>query len=916
MDLSQTKLTKNEWTSIETPVSDDEKKVLRLIMDGWTQPDICRNDTQSILAHLKIDTSPEMDMYLFKTQFEPAILAMITPPVRPVASGSKKSASASASLSLMFAPLPTYVSPIRQWLDSMKKGKTKQPNSRDIIRIQNTSNTIQTNKHAIFEFVLLDFVKSLVFPETTTDQSRAGFFAYSLIQFRKSTVPKVNALILELVDIVLRVYGPKSPASVRAVFENAQEYIERNTYLIKYEDMKLYPHQQELFRLFGSGARRSRATPRLVLYMAPTGTGKTLSPLGLSQGYRIIFVCVARHVGLALAKSAYSMEKRVAFAFGCETASDIRLHYFAAVDYKINKRSGGIGKVDNSNGSKVEIMICDVASYLTAMHYMLAFNDEQDIITYWDEPTITMDYPEHALHETIHRNWKHNKISKMVLSCATLPKHTEIASVFEDFKQRFTVVDEDDNEVVPEWSIIDSYDCKKSISLLNKDGKAMLPHLLFPKYKDLLKCVEHCENNKTLLRYFDVGEIVRFVCRVSEWKYVSEEMAIEKQFGSISDIHMRSLKNYYLSFLSAIDSSKWPEIYTYFAEQTQSKLFLQREPLELGGGVGGGASNLRKIQSCDASSTGSSASTAPAIRRIHSTSVVERPERLYSAGVLVSTGDAYTLTDGPTIFLAEDVDKIGLFYIQQTKIPDSVLTAVLAKIEKNNEIQRALSHLQKEIDDKTASASGSSGDGGEKTKKMERDPALNREVARLMDRLDALKSQIENVSLNPKYIPNTSQHQDTWVPPGYEKPTNAFVPNVDQEDVKEIMSLEVDNQKKLMLILGIGVFDLSVSVEYLEVMKRLAQTKRLFLIIATSDYIYGTNYQFSHGFIGKDLQNMTQQKIIQAIGRIGRNNIQQDYTVRFRENDILMRLFQPMESNLEAVVMCRLFSGGGCEEEE
>ena len=179
MDLSQTKLTKNEWTSIETPVSDDEKKVLRLIMDGWTQPELCRNDTQSLLVHLKIDTSPEMDMYLFKTQFEPAILAMITLPSKPVSSGSKKSSSASALTSLpsIFVPLSAYVSPIRQWLDGMKKGKTKQPNSRDIIRIQNTSTVIQTNKHAIFEFVLLDFIKSLVFPETAVDQSRAGFFA-------------------------------------------------------------------------------------------------------------------------------------------------------------------------------------------------------------------------------------------------------------------------------------------------------------------------------------------------------------------------------------------------------------------------------------------------------------------------------------------------------------------------------------------------------------------------------------------------------------------------------------------------------------------------------------------------------------------------------------------------------------------
>jgi hypothetical protein len=94
----------------------------------------------------------------------------------------------------------------------------------------------------------------------------------------------------------------------------------------------------------------------------------------------------------------------------------------------------------------------------------------------------------------------------------------------------------------------------------------------------------------------------------------------------------------------------------------------------------------------------------------------------------------------------------------------------------------------------------------------------------------------------------------------------------------------------------------------MEIMKRLANEQRLFLIIASSDYIYGTNYQFCHGFIGKDLTNMTQQKTIQAIGRIGRNNIQQEYTVRFRDNTVLQRLFTRMEHNREAEIMNRLFS--------
>ena len=117
---------------------------------------------------------------------------------------------------------------------------------------------------------------------------------------------------------------------------------------------------------------------KLVLYTAPTGTGKTLTPLGLSEGHRIIFICAARHVGLALAKSAVSMKKRIAIAFGCETADDIRLHYYSASVYTTNKRSGGIGKVDNSVGDKVEIMICDVQSYLIAMRYMLAFSPEYE----------------------------------------------------------------------------------------------------------------------------------------------------------------------------------------------------------------------------------------------------------------------------------------------------------------------------------------------------------------------------------------------------------------------------------------------------------------------------------------------------------------------------------------------------------
>ena len=94
----------------------------------------------------------------------------------------------------------------------------------------------------------------------------------------------------------------------------------------------------------------------------------------------------------------------------------------------------------------------------------------------------------------------------------------------------------------------------------------------------------------------------------------------------------------------------------------------------------------------------------------------------------------------------------------------------------------------------------------------------------------------------------------------------------------------------------------------MEIMKSLADEQKLFMIIASTDYIYGTNYQFCHGFIGKDLTNSTQQKIYQAMGRIGRNNIQQDYTIRFRDNEIVNNLFKKSTNNLELINMCKLFT--------
>ena len=151
----------------------------------------------------------------------------------------------------------------------------------------------------------------------------------------------------------------------------------------------------------------------------------------------LIFVCAARHVGLALAKSAISSGRKIALAFNCQDAEDIRLHYAAAKEFTKNYKTGGIFRVDNTVGDNVEIIISDIQSYTIAMRYMKAFNPVENMITYWDEPTITMDYDSHPFHEIIQQNWAENVVPNIVLSSATLPREAEIRDVVADYRGSF-----------------------------------------------------------------------------------------------------------------------------------------------------------------------------------------------------------------------------------------------------------------------------------------------------------------------------------------------------------------------------------------------------------------------------------------------------------------------------------------------
>lgn len=848
MDLTQRKLTREEWNSVELPISNDEKKVIDLIKKGFHNTSILYNDTYTILSYLKLQSNDTIDGYIFHRYFQDTVQKQIE------------------KHSLPYEITKTKAKTVIKKVDS--------------IRIeQNTDEQLQTMKDRIYEFLLLTMISKML-KYHKNQNNRWIYYYYTIRNFRNLNVSCPNKKLLDYVNFIVSHF--ETDLSIENIIHRSADYIERNEFLTKFSDMKLYQHQKDIYEVFSNPNPKGN----LVLYIAPTATGKTLTPIGLSEKYKVIFVCAARHVGISLSKYAISAQKKIAFGFGCSSTEDIRLHYFAAKEYTKDWRSGGIRKVDNTIGDKVEILICDIKSYIYAMYYMMAFNPKENIITYWDEPTITMDYNDHPCHEVIHQNWKENVIPNLVLSSATLPKQSELMDTIHDFRDKF-----------PGCNIhsIDSYDCKKTIPIINKSGYAELPHYLFSEYRMIMSCVEHCESYLTLLRYFDLEEISKFVLYINENKLLNDDtLYINNHFRGIDDISMTKIKLYYLEILNNIDMDNWSDIYNHFQEERKVRIAPNQKEIDM---------PITKSHS-DSHVEMSNMRKGGPLRKSQSVQIVptKRIDKYIKGqtGIFITTRDAYTLTDGPTIYLADDVDKIAKFYLQQSHIPSSILQTIMESITFNNMLNNKISKLEKDIEDVVAKEEG-------KEKKIS-DGRFDDATRKKIKEAERLRGLIKTVSLNDVYVPNKLQHIEKWThsdtliaPP--------FTSDLCDSDVERIMRIsDIEDIWKVLLLMGIGLFSQNRSIVYTELVKEFADAQKLYMIIANGDYIYGTNYQFCHGFIGKDLQNMTQEKAIQAMGRIGRNKLQQTYSVRYRDDNLIRKLYQKYDNKPEVVNMNRLFS--------
>ena len=876
MDLQQRKLNRSEWNSVEIPVSKEEIDILKMIILGYHDVTIRVNHHNSIFTFLKIEYSEKMEDHLYSKYLHERVDKMESDIIALHDTNYKK----------------------------MKYDSKSQINSADKIRLERFDDK-ELHKNEIYEFILLSQIEKILFYKNEKNKNNKlfHFHFYTFYKLFKNNVLRLNRHIVELGKRIIHLF--ENDIDMHIIIAYAVEFIEKNVNLLKYGDMTLYEHQKEIFTVC------KQPNPKLILYMAPTGTGKTLTPIALSEKSRIIFVCAARHVGLALARAAISVNKKIAFAFGCASADDIRLHYFAAKEYSINKRTGGIGKVDNSAGDHVEIMICDIKSYLPAMYYMLAFNKAENLIMYWDEPTITLDYNEHEFHSTIQKNWKENMIPNVVLSSATLPKLNELSETLPDFLNKF---------VGAEICNIVSHDCKKSVPMINKDGYVVLPHYLKENYTEMLVIAKHCENYLTLLRYFDLKEIVDFISYINQNNLATKRMEIGRHFETLDNVNMTTIKIYYIKLLQNIVPNGWHAIYSYFMQIRRPRV-VENDRIDSKG------NKITKSASIGPGVTGSKDNTLSGAPLSRLASQQHIPTAVKgTSGAYITTKDAYTLTDGPTIFISNEIEKIAKFCIQQANIPSFVMDEITKKIDFNNVVNEKIDMVESEIEnirEKTEKAvknnvsqkhfglavngrNKSSKDSKKVNKEMNEEKEHKGEIGRLTNELNSLRSMIKTATLNDAFIPNKKMHLDKWTEGLDAK--GAFTSNIDENVVCDIMALKgVENSWKVLLMMGIGVFINHDKIAYTEIMKKLADEQKLYVIIASSDYIYGTNYQFCHGYLSKDL-DLTQEKIIQAMGRIGRNNIQQNYTLRFRDDAQILKLFTSHTEKPEIINMNRLFN--------
>jgi len=771
MDTRQSKLSKAEWQFMEKPVSDKEKTILNMIKQTSGESIYMYN---TIATLVKLDHE-EKDYYIYTVLLKEAVDQLV-----------KKYS------------LPQVI---------LTKPK-KKLNTADTIRLTSQQKKITEN----IEMTLLELIQKMMKELTKTKKE---YYYYNICYLYNTY--KLNAYIAEFVKSILDKYA--DIMDIVQFLEQTEKYVETNS-IYDYKPLQLYEHQKAIFSLC-----KDLTTPKLCFYRAPTSSGKTLTPIGISETNRGIFVCASRHIAVSLGKNAVNVGRKVAFAFGCVTPEDVRLHYFSVNTFTNDK----FKRPNHSDGKKVELMICDIESFEVAMLYMTSFFDKKNMFVFYDEPTMKMDLVEDELHEKVKHIWDVNVIPTIILSSATLPGEGELQPII----QRYT------DKYAGTIHYIDTYDETTNVSLLDTNGAVIMPHNVFKNISEIDAFIAN--HGKTHMKFLSVTECATFILFVCKNVFNNMDIILD-YFKSIQNITVQTIRALYYVILQKIKKSDYDFILQNYESYKKSK----------------------------------------------------RVE----VGIDLTTRHSYTLTYGPAIFICDDIEKWVTYFVENSGIHASAFMELDKTIKFNNDLIEKIVKKKQQLEDNTSK--------DEKNENKLKEQRFDSATKLLIAEIDKMETMLKTVQLNSLYIPNTRDHFNKWSTKKFED-SNVFSSNVDEQYVRRIMNLQVHKNYKILLLMGIGIFNpRDNNPEYNDTVKELAEQKQLLFIISISDYIYGTNYQFCHAILAEELTNLTMEKYIQAIGRVGRKEKNKLFTFRFRDNSKIIKLFVKSDS-IEADNMNKLF---------
>lgn len=812
--LQQTKLTKKEWNQIETPIQNEkEQLILKMVNDGYNNINIQQSNVLCLQEYLKI----EMDYsnFIFK-EFLFDLWKKI----------NKND----------FLKINSFI-----------KTSNESLNKKDKIRITNCLNKMNDGlKSKIIEYIIMEHIKNLCKIMQKNDNyiedKKYCFELYNINKLVSYYKEKINKFLLIIIDKLFE--NKINKLNYKLLLKNSAKNIEHNE-VHNYKPFELYKHQKDIYSIFKNNKDKSK----FVFYCAPTSSGKTLTPIGLCNDYKVIFMCASKHIGLSLAKSSYYLKKKIGFAFGCTDIEQIRLNYNAVNKY--NTLKNGRKVPDHSDGSKVDLLICDLVSFESAMLYMKAFHELNNIVLFWDEPTIGLDEETNSLHEIIEKNWKMNSIPNIIFSCATLPKEEKISGIIDRFKNKYG------NSY---FKYIETSDQTSNLMIYDKYGNIILPHTEFESLQEMKDFIKY--QDKKYYKFYNCSECCKFILFYDK---VIDKKFIKTNFKNIENYNILYIKDLYVKCITEMEDEVWNIFKQKYFEKYPKNIELNTE-----------------------------------------------------IGPNVTTDNACSLTNGPTLFISNNIENICKYLLSKSKIDNKVINVIEEKIEYNRKISKILFEKQKDYEDKIEKYKDN--------EKMMTEMRLPPDILELDREIKGLQDKIKSLNIDSKYKPNTKAHYDIWNRNKEIEFENSDVFNsyLGDNEIKQILQLyTIDSVYKILLLLGIGIFSgktIGTSSEYnqndfieenntyVENIKQYAENKSLYLILANSDYIYGTNYQFSHCYLGKDMDNMSQEKIIQCIGRIGRQDKNKHFSFRFRGDKQIQTLYSISTNNIEADNMNRLFN--------